>query len=198
MKHSYEKSGKNAIIIDTSALVAGFDPFAVNEEQYTVPKVIGEITGDTMSWFRFKTAIENGRVKIRTPEKASVEKAKTFASAVGDFFLLSKTDLQVLALALELKIHGYSPLIATDDYSMQNVASEMNIGFAALSTFGIRRRLRWIRYCPACHKKYPANYKSLRCEVCGTRIKRKPLTESSVDRKKPQNYKANAESYGKN
>ncbi|MDH5754641.1 MAG: ribonuclease VapC, partial [Candidatus Bathyarchaeota archaeon] len=82
---------------------------------------------------------------------------------------------QVLALALELKTHGYSPLIATDDYSIQNVANQMDIEFASLATFGIRFRLQWIRYCPACHKRYPADYKSRRCEVCGTELKRKPL-----------------------
>lgn len=181
MKDSSDKTSKRAIVIDTSALIAGFDPFSINEEQYTAPKVREEITEDTMSGVRFKTAIDNGKVKIKTPEKAFVEKAKVFASAVGNSFFLSETDLQVLALALELKTDGYSPLIATDDYSIQNVASEMNMEFAPLSTFGIRRRLQWIRYCPACHKKYPANYKSLRCQVCGTRVKRKPLTKNGVN-----------------
>jgi len=178
VKDPRDKTGKRAIVIDTSALIAGFDPFAINEEQYTAPKVREEITEDTMSWVRFKTAIDNGRVKIKTPEEAFVEKTKALASAVGNSFFLSGTDLQVLALALELKTDGYSPLIATDDYSIQNVASEMNIEFAPLSTFGIRRRLQWIRYCPACHKKYPPNYKSIKCEVCGTRVKRKPLKKN--------------------
>lgn len=181
MKDSPDKTGKRAIVIDTSALIAGFDPLSINEELYTVPNVRGEITEDTMSGVRFKTAIESGKVKIKTPEKTFAEKARVFASAVGNSFFLSETDLQVLALALELKTGGYSPLIATDDYSIQNVASEMNVEFAPLSTFGIRRRLRWIRYCPACHRKYPANYKSLRCQVCGTRVKRKPLTKNSLN-----------------
>jgi UPF0271 protein len=181
VRESSDETGKRAIVIDTSALIAGFDPFSINEEQYTAPKVRHEIRGYTMSWVRFKIAIDSGKVKVKTPMKAFVEKARAFASAVGNSFFLSETDLEVLALALELKTHGYSPLIATDDYSIQNVASEMNMEFASLSTFGIRRRLQWIRYCPACHKKYPANYKSVTCEVCGTRVKRKPLTKNSVN-----------------
>jgi len=175
VKYSLEKNRRRAIIIDTSALIAGFDPFSINETQYTAPKVREEIAVETMSSIRFKTAIDNGKVEVRNPKKAFLEKAKVFASTVGDSFFLSETDLQVLALSLELMKEGYSPTIVTDDYSIQNVASEMNVQFAPLSTFGIRRRLQWIRYCPACHKEYPANYKSLRCQVCGTRMKRKPL-----------------------
>jgi UPF0271 protein len=178
VKNAPDKTGKRAIIIDTSALVAGFDPFSINEEQYTPPKVREEITEDTMSGVRFRTAIENGKVRVKNPQKTFLEKAKASASAMGDSFFLSETDLQVLALALELKTEGYFPLIATDDYSIQNVASEMNFQFAPLSTFGIRRRLQWIRYCPACHKKYPANYPSKKCEVCGTALKRKPLKKN--------------------
>jgi len=180
VKNASDKTGRRAIVIDTSALVAGFDPFSINEEQYTTSKVREEMNEDTLSSVRFRTAIENGKVKVKRPQETFLERTKVFASAVGDSFFLSQTDLQVLALALELKTDGYSPLIATDDYSIQNVASEMNIEFASLSTFGIRRRLQWIRYCPACHKKYPANYMSKNCEICGTRLKRKPLKKNAV------------------
>jgi UPF0271 protein len=180
VKSSLNKTGKRAIVIDTSALIAGFDPFSTAEEQYTAPKVGKEVNHHTMSWLRFKTAVESGRVKIRRPGRTFLEKTSRIASTVGDSFFLSETDLEVLALALELKANGYAPVIATDDYSIQNVASEMNIDFAALSTFGIRRRLQWMRYCPACHRKYSADHKSLTCQVCGTRLKRKPLKKSSA------------------
>lgn len=38
---------------------------------------------------------------------------------------LSKADLQVLALAMELKRRGLRPLIVTDDYSIQNVTNKI-------------------------------------------------------------------------
>jgi rRNA maturation endonuclease Nob1 len=50
----------------------------------------------------------------------------------------------------------------------------LGLSFVSLVTFGIRRQLNWIRYCPACHRIYPANYKSKTCQVCGTELKRKP------------------------
>jgi len=160
--------------------LTGFDPFSIGEEQYTVPAVKEEMRENSMAWVRFKTAVESGKLKVRTPEKIFMDKVKSSAKFVGDAFFLSEADLQVLALALELKTRGYSPIVATDDYSMQNVANQMGIEFTSLATFGIRFRLQWMRYCPACHKKYPADYKSRRCEVCGTELKRKPIEKKAA------------------
>jgi len=161
--------------LDTSAFIAGFDPFSISEEEYTVPLVRSEITGNSMAWVRFKTAVDSGKLKVVTPKRIFMDKVKAAAKVVGDKFFLSDADLQVLALALELKTKGYSPLVATDDYSIQNVANQMKIKFASLATFGIRFRLEWVRYCPACHRRYPPDYNFEICEVCGTRLKRKPV-----------------------
>lgn len=170
-----EKSKKKVVVLDTSAFVAGFDPFSISEEQYTVPMVKEEFIGSPMAWVRLKMAVEKGKLKVKAPDDFFIEKVKVSASAVGDSFSLSETDLQVLALALQLKTQGYVPLIATDDYSMQNVARHLGMDFASLATFGIRQPLKWMRYCPACRKKYSADYKSKICQVCGTELKRKPL-----------------------
>ena len=162
------------MVLDTSAFLAGYDPFSVIENQATVPKVEEEIKGNSMTWVRFKTAVENGKVKINAPSEDAWNKVIASANRVGDAFFLSETDLQVLALALEFKVKGYTPQIVTDDYSIQNVATQMGIDFVSLATFGIRRLLEWTRYCPACHKKYPADYNSNECTICGTALKRKP------------------------
>ena len=154
--------------------MAGFDPFSLSEEQVTVPKVEEEIRKNSMILVRFKTALENGKLKVKAPSEEFLNKVKASASKVGDSFILSETDIQLLALALELKATGYTPQIVTDDYSIQNVATQLGIEFLALATFGIKRLLEWIRYCPACHREYPANCSSKECLVCGTELKRKP------------------------
>ncbi|MEM2947467.1 MAG: hypothetical protein QXN96_04410 [Candidatus Bathyarchaeia archaeon] len=165
-------------MLDTSAFVAGFDPFSISEEQYTVPMVREEVAGSHIARIRFKTAIESGRLKIKAPEEVYVERVKAAAKAVGNAFWLSETDIQVLAFALQLKMQGFTPVVATDDYSIQNVARHLGIEFAPLATFGIRLKLKWVRYCPACHKKYPSDYRSRKCQVCGTELKRKPLRKT--------------------
>jgi UPF0271 protein len=171
---------ERALVLDTSAFVAGFDPFSIAEKQYTVPTVRDEIRENSMAWVRFKTAMDSGKLLMRPPKKIFMDKVKTSATIIGDAFFLSNADLQVLALALELKADGYSPLIVTDDYSIQNVANQIGIEFTSLATFGIRFRLRWIRYCPACHKKYPADYKLRKCEVCDTELKRKSVKKRAT------------------
>ncbi|MGQ9529980.1 MAG: NOB1 family endonuclease [Candidatus Bathycorpusculaceae bacterium] len=176
-----ERKNRKVIVLDTSAFVVGFDPLSISEDQYTTPMVREEIIEGSMPWVRFKTAVESGKLKVRKPDKIFIEKVKATASTAGETFFMSETDLQVLALALQLKKSGYHPLIATDDYSIQNIANSIGIEFTSLATFGIRFQLKWIRYCPACHRKYPPDYKSKKCKICGTELKRKPLNKRYIN-----------------
>lgn len=163
---------RRIIVLDTSAFLAGYDPFSQSDEQVTTPKVEEEILRNSMVKLRFQTAVESGKVKIQAPNSDAA--AKAHATKAGDTFKLSETDMQLLSLAFELKEQGYTPQIVTDDYSIQNVAKQLGIQFNALATLGIKRQLEWIRYCPACYKQYPADSKYKECQVCGTELKRKP------------------------
>jgi UPF0271 protein len=171
---------KRIVVLDTCAFIAGFDPFSVEEEQYSVPTVRNELFSNSLAWVRFNTAVESEKLKVRTPSASFLDRIKEASKTVGDVLFLSDVDVQVLALALELKSTGYDSLIVTDDYSIQNVANQIGLKFAPLMTFGIRFRLHWILYCPACYRKYPSDYKLKSCEVCGTQLKRKPLRKSKV------------------
>jgi len=175
-----QNSGKKVAVLDTSALIAGFDPFLLNGEEYTVPMVKEEIAESSMPEVRFETAVASGKLKIKVPSGEFVDRTKASATLVGDKFLLSQTDLQLLALSLQLKEEGYSPMIVTDDYSIQNVADQLGIEFVSLATFGIRLRLTWVRYCPACRKTYSSDSRAKTCVVCGTKLKRKPLGRNQI------------------
>lgn len=168
------------LVLDTSAFIAGFDPLTVPEEQYTVPEVRNELVVESMTLMRFNTAIESGKMTVKHPKDACFQEIKEAAKNAGDLRYLSEADLQVLALALELKGSGYSPLIVTDDYSIQNVANKIGVEFTSLMTFGIKFRFKWILYCPACYRKYPQEHKSTVCEVCGTELKRKPKKKTRL------------------
>lgn len=112
-------------------------------------------------------------MRVKLPSDSCAEKVIEASEKVGDV-LLSWADRQVLALALELKDAGLNPQIVTDDYSIQNVADLIGVEFTSLMTYGIRYRLYWIKYCPACHRKYRSGFQHKHCEVCGTELKRKP------------------------
>lgn len=133
-----------------------------------------------MPWTRFNAAVENRRLRVRTPRNSFLQEVNEASRKVGDVRYLSEADLQVLALALELKRAGFHPFIVTDDYSIQNVANQIGVNFTSLVTYGIRFRFNWILYCPACYRKYPSDYKFKSCEVCGTKLKRKPLRKTPL------------------
>jgi UPF0271 protein len=167
-------------VLDTSAFISGFDPLTAQEEQYTVPEVRNELVADSMNVVRFNAAVESGKLTIRSPESSVLDEVKEASRKVGDIRYLSEADLQVLALALELKGNGLAPLIVTDDYSIQNVANKIGIDFTSLITFGIKVRIKWTLYCPGCYRKYLPDYKYETCEVCGTEIKRKPKKKTRL------------------
>jgi len=141
-----------------------------------------ELVSNSMVYTRFRTAVESRKLQLRTPANSFIERVNESSKAVGDVLFLSEVDKQVLALALELKNFGANPLIVTDDYSIQNVANQLGLEFAPLLTFGIRYRLRWAIYCPACHRQYTPDYKPKTCETCGTELKRKPLRKTLLRR----------------
>lgn len=154
---------KRVVVLDTSAFLAGFDPFSLSEEQLTVPLVEEEVIRNPIICMRFRAAIDSGKLKVKAPSQEFLNQVKSASSKVGDSYLLSETDIQLLAIALQLKAAGFTPQIVTDDYSIQNVATQMGIEFLALATFGIKRLLKWVRYCPACHREYSADCASKEC-----------------------------------
>ena len=133
-----------------------------------------------MMYTRFRAAIDNGKLHVRQPAEQFLAEVDKSSEAVGDIRFLSQVDKQVLALALELKNQGENSLIVTDDYSIQNVSNQLGLEFAPLMTFGIRYRLNWVIYCPACHRQYPPEYKMKTCQDCGTELKRKALRRTPL------------------
>src|SRR5665648_871521 len=127
MKNQNSKPSRRVVVLDTSAFLAGFDPFTLGDDQVTVPKVEEEIQRNSMIKVRFNTGIGSGKVKVKAPSEEFSTAAKSSACKVGDSYKLSEADMQLLAIALELKAQGFTPQIVTDDYSIQNVATQLGI-----------------------------------------------------------------------
>jgi len=171
--------GKKAIVLDASAFIAGLDPLSLDCDAFTVPGVRFELSPSSMGALRLRMAEESGRLVVRQPGEEALEKARRASALMGDAIALSEIDIELIALAIELKEEGYEPVIATDDYAIQNVAAEVGIDFTPLSTLGIREELKWVVYCPACFRRYPADIKERECPICGTPLKRKPIKKGA-------------------
>ena len=161
------------LVLDTSAFIMGLDPLGLEDETYTVPDVAEELRTQTGPSYRLTVSSSSGKMKIQAPTIESLREVADHAKLLGDRLVLSKADSSILALAVDLKKTGKTPIIVSDDYAIQNVAEGMGIGYQSLSALGIRQKFRWIYYCPACFKRYVTGELQV-CGVCGTKLKRKP------------------------
>ena len=95
-------------------------------EGITTPEVIGELR-DFESRELAQARISEGRLKVLSPSPESLKRASSAASP-----RLSKADLSVLALALEL-----GEEIITDDYSLQASAKRLGLRYRPVIFRGI-------------------------------------------------------------
>jgi UPF0271 protein len=170
---------KHIFVLDTSAILYGFNPQIVEGEHYITPKTLSEVHDEKLKMI-LEISISLGKLKIRSPKHETIEFIKNKATKSGDLISLSETDLEILALAYELKSEGLNPLVVSDDYSVQNLCTLLSLSFKPVITEGISQRFLWIIYCPACGKTYSASEEITNCKVCGHALKRKVYKKESI------------------
>jgi len=178
-----EKTETKVLVLDTSAFVMGLNPSALNLPSYSVTSVLDELAPNTLPHTRFATSRDSGQLTVKKPTSSSMKTVQETSSEVGDAVVLSRADIEVLALALDLKENGLSPTIVSDDYAIQNVSETLGMEHASLATFGIAQKFDWIYYCPACFRRYTTEDADQTCRVCGTPLKRKVVRKGKAMRK---------------
>jgi UPF0271 protein len=165
----------------------GYDPSLIHERQVTTPAVETELSANSVIRLRIQLARDTSKLEFRTAAPQFTQQIQEIIQQTGDAGRLSVVDIELLAIALELHDEGNSVVVISDDYSIQNVANQLQIAYRSLSTFGIRYQFQWINYCPGCYRKYPATVTITRCDVCGTELKKKPLKPDTARRQKALN-----------
>ena len=154
------------LIIDTSAILSGKPIILDNTKTVTSPGVSDELKPGGKDYQNFQFLIEKG-LTINLPSEGSIGKIREVSTDTGDISRLSTTDIEILALALDIsKEKNKKPVILTDDYSIQNVANVLNIKFESISQQGIQKRFKWDYRCRGCGKKFEGHIKI--CPICGT------------------------------
>ncbi|MHA1754056.1 MAG: NOB1 family endonuclease [Candidatus Odinarchaeia archaeon] len=165
-----------ALVIDTSGFIGGFMPSLKTVKIFTVPSVINEIESNIILKEIIFNAINKGLIEVLEPTKNSVLKVIEVSKITGDLSKLSKTDIDILALGLDLK-HKYEIVILSDDYAIQNTSLKIGLKFKNIREKGIRQLINWVKYCPGCYKTYEDNLTEY-CDVCGSKLKLKPKKRS--------------------
>jgi len=157
---------KHVFIIDTSAILSG-KPIELGEAaMITAPAASEELKPGGRDYRTFQFLLEKG-LSIIAPSKESIDIIQKTAEETGDFNRLSTADIEILALALDInKNEDAEAIILTDDYSIQNVASTLNIQYQSFSQKGIIKKFKWQYRCPGCKKQFKETVTI--CPICGT------------------------------
>jgi UPF0271 protein len=127
------------LVLDTSALFYGKD-LPGDYELVITPGVVRELDREGMGQ-RLEMLMAT-RIRVSSPSKRSVDRVRRCASETGDNRRVSETDIEVLALALDL---GYE--IVTDDYSIQNLAAVLGVPCKGIDQRGITHVYEWQACC---------------------------------------------------
>ncbi|AEH24633.1 Nucleotide binding protein, putative, containing PIN domain [Pyrococcus yayanosii CH1] len=154
------------LVLDSSVFIQGVDV-----EGYTTPKVVEEVK-DRESRIFLEGLISAGKVKVVEPSREAVEIVKKAARKTGELRELSEADIEVLALAYELKAELF-----TDDYNLQNVARTLGIEFKTLKR-GIKKVIRWRYVCIGCGRTFEEEPLDGICPDCGGPVRLIPRKKS--------------------
>lgn len=103
-------------------------------------------------------------LKVSQATSRTVGTVLKAAKGTGDSARLSPVDVEVLALALELKAS-----VVTDDYSIQNLATVLGVEYIPVGLKGITRVIRWNYLCTGCGKVFKEEHPD--CPVCGSPLR---------------------------
>lgn len=153
-------------ILDASAFYAGV-PFRSSEVCYTTSLVYEEIKHIKKNHDALGILLETNRLKIREPNPEFIKNAIKSSKDTGDYPQLSKQDISIIALGIEMKGQ-----IISDDFAISNVAKNIGLEIIPIMTRGIKDVGKWIHYCPGCRTNHTTGKT---CPICGTLLKRKLL-----------------------
>jgi len=153
-------------VLDSSAFYAGI-PFSSNEPSYITSLIYNEIEHIKKDHDAIQILIETKRLMIRDPEHRFIITVNDAAKKSGDFPNLSHEDISAISLSLQLEAE-----LVTDDFTISNVAKNLNIKVIPVMTSGIKNVVIWKYYCQGCKTNFS---KVKECPRCGNRLKRKPM-----------------------
>ncbi len=159
-------------VLDTSAILSRKYDLS-SSRFYVTNSILKEIEKGKIS--RYLEMAESS-LNIIDPDADSIAKVKNAAQKTGDINRLSPTDIEAVALALQI-----GATLITDDYSMQNVSNVIGIKAISASIREIGKVIEWVYRCTGCGKIYEENIGT--CSICGHSLKNYPRKIKKIPEK---------------
>lgn len=167
---------KKIVVLDTSAILSGTINYLPFDTEIYIPQSVITEVKDANSKYRLEISMQTGRVKVMNPPIQIVNEVNRVSMSLGEALNLSQTDIEVVALALYLHKSGYSVIVFSDDYSVQNLCRRFRLKFTSVKTIGIREVRRYIYKCTACNYMSSRLPHDRKCPICGSKLKRKRVS----------------------
>lgn len=148
------------ILMDTSAILAGTVP-PPDAQLYCPPGVIEELQSRAA-----KNQFEHLQIRglqCSSPSLEALHRVRTCTGELNEDGRLSETDIEVLALALDLNAEIWS-----DDYSIQNTAMVLGLRFRPLEEAGITSVFKYQYRCRGCGRYSRSAVPNNECPICGS------------------------------
>jgi len=154
-------------VLDASA-VLNEPNFEFGEENHyvTTPLVVKEFKS-MESRLLVENALKHGLIEVRAPSSVFFTQAQSLVEEHG--YKISRADVSVLALALELQAENRKFVVLTDDFSIQNFLELKEIPYSSVIQGAIKETFSFSKKCPACGKVFHSSLK--RCPDCGVQLK---------------------------
>lgn len=130
----------------------------------TVPSVVDELRDENA-----RTTMELMNVRVEPPLESFKKKVRAQAGITKDSEELSRTDIDILAKALEYSGRE-DAILVTDDFAVQNTAIQLGIKVMPAGQRKIKDVLLWEKQCIGCKRRFPAGEE---CPVCGSPMKKR-------------------------
>ena len=173
------------LVIDTGVILHAKQLFWNRDACFvTVPGVLEEVI-DQKNQIFLDLLLTRRSLEITSPKDPIVLFVRKEArDHLGEIKHLSQNDIDLVALALELKKEGKDVLVCTYDMSVQNIANHLGLKFWGEKK--IKKRIEWAFRCRGCGKIYSnkklEELKLEECEVCGSELRRFPSKTIQINK----------------
>ncbi|MBI5001652.1 MAG: nucleic acid-binding protein [Euryarchaeota archaeon] len=149
------------LVLDSTALRAGLS-LPLSEGLATTQSAMDEVRLGPEA--RMLDYLVEAGLKLLQPSAESIPRVEKAARECGDLARLSRTDVELLALALET-----GATLLTDDYSMQNTANILGVRWQGMKQRGITEVRKWKAVCSGCRRRFDEPVAE--CPVCGSEVR---------------------------